>query len=94
MYGCVQGLRTAEFLDVLGGFRFRDVEHVVGGDDAQHVPERIGYGQRDAVILLKQFKGSLSIVGGNQSDQGRIGNGCHDGIRIGENQGTQAQVFE
>ncbi len=59
----VEGLRTADALDVLGRLRFRDVQHVVDGDDADEHPRAVGHGQRRPIVGAELRDRRRLIVG-------------------------------
>ena len=62
-------LRSAELLDVFGSTLLRDVEHVVHGDDAQHVAAIVGHGQHPSVVFLERLQDSVTVVRGPHRDQ-------------------------
>ena len=54
--GLIQRLHAAEFLDVLGRFLFRDVEHVVDRHDSDEDTRGIDHRQGRAVVFAENIQ--------------------------------------
>ena len=67
--GLVQRFHTAEFLDVLGRFLFRDVEHVVDRDDADEHSAGIDHRQRGAIVFAENVDRFLLRIGDVERDE-------------------------
>ena len=65
----VEGLRSADALDVPGRLRLGHVEHVVDGDDADQHAGGVGDGQRGAVVLPERGDRRGLVVGRLERDE-------------------------
>ena len=92
--GLVQRLGAAESLDVLGRLRFRHVQHVVDGDDADEHAGGVGHRKGGAIVRPKHADGRLLIVGRLQRDELAIHEVADQARRRGEQELANADVVD
>ena len=92
--GGVEGFDTAEFLHVLCGGLFGDVEDVVDGDDAHEPFVGIEDGESGAVVTAEEFDGGAFFITGAEGDEAGIHQFINGSLRRGEEQLAGSDIID